>query len=109
MSTETRPSTPAIPRHLGSTHGECPFCGYSLEGLDSNAFWYSCPECGEVIYAETYDRARPRKLERVAVAGLFLSGFVLSSTGVMSVIGIPMILLGIAVLGTPGGVGPKYR
>lgn len=103
------PSPAAIvPRHIGVMHGECPVCGYSLEGLDASDTW-QCPECGEPIDATTYDKARPRRLERIAVAGLFISGFVLSATGVMSIIGIPMMLLGIAVLGTPGGVGPRYR
>ncbi len=91
--------------HQRNHAGDCPFCGYSFAGLDADR----CPECGEPIRAEAYDRARPRRLERVAVAGLFVSGLVLSATGVMSVVGIPMILLGIAVLGTPGGVGPRYR
>ena len=98
----------SIPRHLGRNHGDCPVCGYSLEGL-INADSWRCPECGEPMTASTYDKARPRRLERIAVAGLLISGFVLSATGVMSIIGIPMILLGIGVLGTPGGVGPKYR
>lgn len=106
MSPDT--PSPTIPRHLGTAHGECPVCGYSLEGLDLSTSW-RCPECGEPMRHDTYDRARPRRLERAAVAGLFVSGFVLSSTGVLSVVGIPMILLGVAVLGTPGGVGPRYR
>lgn len=97
-----------ITRVLSPAGGECPFCGYPLKGLDDLTF-RRCPECGEPIVAGSYDRARPRRLERAAVAGLFVSGFVLSASGVLSVVGIPMILLGIAVLGTPGGVGPKYR
>lgn len=83
----------------------CPFCGYSFKGLSP----YRCPECGEPIEPTSLDRARPRALERWAVAGLFVSGFVLSATGVLSIVGIPMILVGIAILGTPGGTGPRYR
>ena len=97
-----------VPQHIGTLHGECPVCGYSFEGLDPATVW-RCPECGEPMLPETYHRARPRALERAAVAGLFVSEFLLSATGLLSVVGIPMILLGIAVLGTPGGVGPGYR
>lgn len=85
--------------------GGCPFCGYPLDGLESD----SCPECGERIEPGAWARARPQRLERIAVSGLLVSGFVLSVSGVMSVIGIPMMLVGIAILGTPGGVGPRYR
>ncbi len=104
----TREEAEPVTGVLRPPGGECPFCGYPLGGLDDLDV-RRCPECGEPITAGSYDRARPRRLERVAVAGLFVSGFVLSTTVVLSIIGIPMILLGIAVLGTPGGVGPRYR
>lgn len=105
-SRPTDPGTPVIstPADLGSSR--CPECGYRLAGLASN----TCPECGTPISLEAIERRRPTKLILACIGGLFVSGFVLSLTGVLSVIGVPMMLGAVVLAGSwPQADGPRLR
>ncbi|MGP1273211.1 MAG: hypothetical protein ACTS22_07745 [Phycisphaerales bacterium] len=92
--------TPAATRH--ADRARCPECEYDLAGLAAP----TCPECGTELTPDAWASRRPSAAMIAALAGLFVSGFLLSLTGVLSIIGVPM-MLGAVVLA--GSLPPSSR
>jgi hypothetical protein len=75
----------------------CPSCGYTLAGLPHRI----CPECGTHADDAAMNLGRARQLVNASLIGMLILGFVLSATGLFAVIGIPMIITALVLVGTP--------
>ncbi|MEM9166539.1 MAG: hypothetical protein AAGB48_05885 [Planctomycetota bacterium] len=97
--------TPAATSIAPGERARCPYCDYSLAGIES----ITCPECGKVLTPEGCASDRPRRLEIAAVAGLLVSGALFSATGVGVLLGLPMMIGGIAIALSPLRLSAEYR